>query len=133
MFFRKKEIHKPEYEKAGDELMFWSNKQNAPIYRVDFFLGYDLLGLGVYVFYKTNAELTEHLKNGMVEQVKQEFIRLYKATGIKTSENLEKNRQMFMRTYGVNKREFDEVYFNFDTDENVKEKYNGDYFHRVNG
>ena len=132
-------LSEEEYEKrqwvkakaAREKIIPWSKKQNALIYRIEFsplyigevskqmmlkMYGKELFGtsLSVLVFYLTDAELKAHTESGKVEKTKQQFMRILGNLG-------------WIEEFG------DEVRFEFDSDENVKRHYEGNYGHRLRG
>jgi hypothetical protein len=98
-------------EKAKELLIEWSNKNNARIFTIHFVPMYDF-SLEVYVFYEKDADISENQKNGVSENVKQIFIKTISSMG-------------YMEKFG------DKISFEFDSNENVINNYNGSYFLRL--
>lgn len=103
--FSKITLQARQEKEEKEKLISWSKQRNAPIYRIYFTGGENRLG--VFIFYKTDAELKKHIESGMVEKTKHEYLQT-------------------LETFGkINN--YDSISFDFDTDENVKRRHNGNY------
>ena len=98
-------------EKAKKILMDWSKDNNVHIFTVHFVPMFDS-SLEVYVFYESDADITQYLKNGINDKVKQIFLQAL------TDMN-------YMKHFS------DSITFIFDSNENVVKNYQGNYFLRL--
>lgn len=73
-------------------------------------------GMKMYetIFFETNRQLKEYKENGMIDYIKEEFIEI-------------------LDKIGYTKKFIDGVDIEFDSDENVKRNYEGNYFYRSRG
>lgn len=130
----KKRLRQWGYMKNAEKMILsWSRKNNQLIHRIEFCPHYieeterqeaEILygtelntfktSLDVLIFYLTDAELKSYTQSGMVEKTKQEFIRI-------------------LHEIGYVKEFNDIVRFQFDSDENVKKNFEGNYGHRLRG
>ncbi len=107
---------KSEYNKSvtrtETEFINWCENQEIKIFKIHYVITWEEWsdGIGVYIFVKTNEELEK------IEDKKYQLENKYK-------EFLEKNN------YPFNK--FPNVVFEFDSDENVENNYEGNYFYRL--
>lgn len=104
---KKNEQQWKKLEELQPIIRLWADKQNAPIYRIDFVTGWGMY-LGVYIFYKTDAELKHFTKNNIVEETKNKFMEILDEIG-------------YIKEFN------DVVRFSFDSDEHVQRNYKGNY------
>ena len=98
-------------EKAREQICSFAKEDFCPIYKIHTI---SIFGksLEVNIFFKTNKELSENNISGKTEEIKNKFINILKELGY------------FL--------EFpDKIMFFFDSHENVKKKYKGNYFLRL--
>ncbi|MBK7668750.1 MAG: hypothetical protein IPJ32_16295 [Sphingobacteriaceae bacterium] len=95
------------------EFLNWCLRNGIPIFKINYVVTWEKWddGIGVYIFTKTNKELKE-LEGKGLEEIKVEFL-----------EGLRRNNYPFDL--------FPNVVFEFDTDQNVQENYEGSYFYRL--
>ncbi len=109
MFDKSDERQWIKIKNAEQILRLWAEIRQIPFYRMEFVTGESMyIGLGVYIFYKTNQELKHYTKNGVLEQTKQKFMGILKEIGYIEEFN-------------------DNVNFSFDSDEHVQKNYKGNY------
>ena len=92
---------------ARKKLTDWAEKEGCPIYRI-LFVPFFGKALGVYIFYKTDRQLKQYQKKGIVEKAKKEFMRI-------------------LDEIGYIKQINDKVGFVIDSDEHVQRNYMGNY------
>jgi hypothetical protein len=108
---------KDNYNKSvkltDDEFKNWCQKKAITIFRIEHVITWEDWddGIGVYIFTETNKELFD-LTKSQIEILKSEYL-----NGLKRN------------NYTVDK--FPNVVFEFDSDQNVKENYEGSYFYRL--
>jgi len=95
---------------AKDKIIDWS-KDKSSIYRVEWIPPVHGL-LQVLIVYKKDKDLQANIASGLVEQTKAEFLRILEEVGY----------------FKENPRD---VYFEFDSHENIKKNYEGSYFLRL--
>lgn len=88
----------------------WGEFDGVKVFRVEINAGYGVLG--VFIFYKTDKELNIYRENGVIEKAKQNFIRI-------------------LGDLGYFEEFDDEVGFIFDSHENVKKNFKGNYYYRL--
>ena len=96
--------------KLKSEIEKWSSQQGETIYKTAVIPQQKTIE--VYIFYKKNKQLAESQTNGIVERTKDEIKNILEKLGYFN--------------------EFDDtIKFEFDTHENVKKNYKGNYFYRL--
>lgn len=106
--------HKRQYEYCKimqDRLKEWAEIEGAKVVWFDYVACFGE-ALGVYVFYKTNKELSMYIENGVVERTKQNFIRIFDGLG-------------YFKEFN------DNIRFVFDSRQNVKKNFKGNYYYRL--
>lgn len=98
---------------ARGKMQEWAEINECPIYKVEF-VPIDGEILYVNIFYLKDSELKQYTENGAVEKTKQEFLKILKEMGYMDEFN-------------------DNIVFEFDSDENVKRNYDGNYYYRLLG
>lgn len=115
-----KEYEKMEFLKKKQDIYMVKIKENLfseyspfknEIYKL-FYLSQFGESLEIYVFYTSNKILLHNLQNGTTENIKTFILK-------------ELNESGYFKEFGNN------VLFVFDSDENVKRKYGGNYFLRL--
>ena len=96
---------------AKDKIIDWSRDKSS-IYRVEWIPPVYGTSLDVLIVYKRDKDLQANIALGLVEQTKAEFLRILEEVGY----------------FKENPRD---VYFEFDSHENVKKNYEGNYFLRL--
>jgi septum formation topological specificity factor MinE len=109
MFWQTPEGRKEENIKR--EMILWSKKEAIPIYRVEFVSGLTK-HLVVFIFYKKDEELKAQIENDKIEKTKEEIIQIL-------------NKHGYVEQYS------DGITIEFDSHENVKKNYKGNYFFRL--
>ena len=89
----------------------WAEIEGAKVHLFHYVASFGK-GLGIYVFYKTNKELNTYIENGVVERTKQNFIRIFEELG-------------YFKEFN------DNIRFVFDSHENVKKNFKGNYYYRL--
>lgn len=108
---RKEEQQWVQLEKAKTKLFNWARCNNVKIVEVHFVPMFDF-AVEVYVFYKDNADLAQNQDNGVSELIKHVFLKILSDLG-------------YIEYFG------DKAKFIFDSDENVINNYQGNYFLRL--
>ena len=101
-------------DSARADLGEWVKSQHIPIHRYEFVAVFESWSdsHSLWVFYPTNKDLEEFNRNGTSEKIKQRY-------------HLALNSRNFPFA------EFPKVGFEFDSDENVRRNYAGNYFYRL--
>ena len=105
---RKAMIKQWDYlEKAIPRIKHWAKKNNCKIYKIECI---PIFGeeLDMLIFYKTNLELEMFKTKKITDLTKKEFIAILEEIGYTTEFN-------------------NNIRINFDSDENVKKNYQGNY------
>lgn len=105
---RKAMIKQWDYlEKAIPRIKHWAKKNNCKIYKIECI---PIFGeeLDMLIFYKTNLELEMFKTKKITDLTKKEFITILEEIGYTTEFN-------------------NNIRINFDSDENVKKNYQGNY------
>ena len=95
-------------------MLAWAKNENIHIFQIEFIIPFVLSdkSLVVYLFFDTNQRMMEYNSNQTTENVKQKFIDILKKLD-------------YPNDY------LPQVSFVIDTDENVRENYDGSYFGRL--
>ena len=96
---------------ARDELLKWAKKEKIPLFRVDL-LPVPGIALQVFAYFRTENELKLAKEKGQFESIRQKYLSLLKI-------------QNYMKLFGK------KVFFAFDSDQNIQEKYKGNYGSRM--
>ena len=101
-------------DKAESLMLAWAKNENIHIFQIEFIIPFVLSdkSLVVYLFFDTNQRMMEYNSNQTTENVKQKFIDILKKLD-------------YPNDY------LPQVSFVIDTDENVRENYDGSYFGRL--
>ena len=94
-------------KKAKRIVEVWAKNEKTPIYKIEFVTGWGEF-LGVYIFYNLNAELEQYEKTGVLEKTKRNFMSILNDVG-------------YIKEFN------DIVRISFDSDENVRKNYQGNY------
>ena len=101
-------------ETARSELEGWAKKNGISIFRLEFVAVFEHWSdsHSLWVFYPTNKDLEKYTKDGTSERIKEQY-----------QKSLESNSFPFS--------EFPKVGFEFDSNENVRNNFSGNYFYRL--
>ena len=101
-------------DKAESKLVKWARRQRVPLDRVEFVAAFEewSKSLGVYVFYKLDAEVERYAEDGTSKSIEDQFL-------------------VILRKLNYPFDKFPEVGFIFDSHERVEREYDGSYFRRL--
>ena len=101
-------------DSAKADLEEWANIHQIPIHRYEFVAVFESWSdsHSLWIFYPTNKDLEKLNKNGTSEKIKQCYQQALEARNFPFSE-------------------FPKAGFEFDSDENVRRNYAGNYFYRL--
>lgn len=99
---------------AEKELISWDSSKAINIYRIEYVAVFEEWSevIELYIFYKTENEKLTVLNEGYFDKIKDYYIKL-----------LKKHNYPFVL--------YPKIDFIFDSDESVKQNYNGSYFFRL--
>ena len=100
--------------KAEVSTIEWSKEKGNPIFKIEFVATFEDWdnGIGVYIFFRNDKDKEKSESTGFHIKIKQYYLHLLEEF-----------------TYPFDK--FPYVIFIFDSDENVRRKYEGSYFFRL--
>ncbi len=108
-----KDNYNKSVKHTDNEFKNWCKKIGIKIFRIEYLITWEDWddGIEVYIFTKTNKELSD-LSENQIENLKFEYLNC-----------LKRNNYPFDK--------FPNIGFVFDSDQNVKENYEGSYFYRL--
>ncbi len=94
--------------------MTWAKANALPLHKIDFVATFESWdkGIGVYIFYATDADLSRCTRDGSNSLVEAQMLEALKAANYPFDD-------------------FPQVIFEFDSDENVQKNFEGSYFYRL--
>jgi hypothetical protein len=101
---------------ADRDLLAWANEANVPLLRIEhvFWFVESRKGLAVWLFYDSKWQIVEKMEDGTTDDLKSLYL-------------------LSLSRYGYDQSDLIHVDFVIDSDENVREQYDGSYFSRLRG
>ncbi len=99
---------------AKANVLVWALAERIPLHTIEYVATFEEWdhGIGVWIFYKTDADLRSNSASGTNAQLQQQIL-----SGLRSA------------NYPF--AQFPEVVFNFDSHENVVRNFQGNYFYRL--
>lgn len=99
---------------AKQSTLAWARAEGIPLHTIEYVATFEpwANGIGVWVFYETDANLQENGGSGRNSEIREHLFSALRAARYPSSE-------------------FPEVVFEFDSHENVVRTYEGSYFYRL--